>query len=117
MRIFVSTTFSAVHQYPDAPDDVRFLRSPHRHRFHIRAEMGVHHDDRELEFLLVQREVDALLDALGHNFGTRSCEQVAGYLLDGLRAAYGDRFYQVEVSEDGENGAIVSWSPPTGTLL
>lgn len=104
--IFVTTQFEGIHCYPDAPDEVAFLRSPHRHMFHVRATLEVFHDDRELEFILVKRALDQFVtgDALQH----RSCEMIAREILNFLRAKYGVRSSAVEVSEDGENGATIS---------
>lgn len=108
MRIFVTTSFPGQHRYEDAPDEVAFLRTPHRHTFHVRAELEVFHDDRELEFLLCQRAINTFI--LGHfdfDLGTASCEQIAAQIAAFLIRSYGDREVKVEVSEDGENGAIV----------
>ena len=104
--IFVTTQFEGIHCYPEAPDEVSFLRSPHRHMFHVRATLQVFHDDRELEFILVKRALNQFLkgDALQH----RSCEMIAREILNFLQAKYGVRSYSVEVSEDGENGATIT---------
>lgn len=103
IRIFVTTNFEAFHHWPDAPEEVAFLRSLHRHIFYVRAEKVVTHANRDIEFLLLKRELNAIIEEAKDINDTRtwSCEQWAIYLLEMLR------FNRVEVSEDNENGAIV----------
>lgn len=115
--IEVKGQYDGFHKYEDAPDQVAFLRNNHRHLFKWEATIEVFHDDRELEFFLVQAEVNkCILPFLQINKGANlgSCEQQGEIILNGLKAAYGeDRFYLVKVSEDGENAGIVRWSPTT----
>lgn len=92
------------HYWPKAPDRVGFLAFNHRHMFHIRATIQVDHGDRQEEFILLKRRVETWLDAkygTPCQFGSMSCEAIARELLE----AFGFQF--VEVSEDGENGAVV----------
>ena len=35
-NIYVKFTKEGIHCYPDAPEDVEFLKNPHRHIFHFR---------------------------------------------------------------------------------
>ena len=58
--IFVTFQKEGIHRYPDAPEGVEFLRHPHRHMFHFRVEIEVFHDDRDIEFILFKRELEAL---------------------------------------------------------
>jgi hypothetical protein len=104
--IFVTTSFEGIHCYPDAPDEVAFLRSPHRHIFHVKATIEVFHDDRELEFILVKRGLDKFLT--GTDLQHRSCEMIAHNVIGYLNSCYGVRNCSVEVSEDLENGATVT---------
>ena len=48
--IFVKFALPGIHCYPDAPDDVSYLRSPHRHLFHFKVGVPVNHANREIEF-------------------------------------------------------------------
>jgi hypothetical protein len=81
---------------------VAFLRERHRHVFHVRGELEVTHTDREVEFILLKRELERVIASInGETTLEWSCEHWALYLLGALQL---DR---VEVSEDGENGAIV----------
>ncbi len=80
-----------------------FLRDRHRHVFHVRAEKVVRHADRDVEFILLKRAVDAEVKEICGDEATDtwSCERWAFELLQRVQLD------KVEVSEDGENGAIV----------
>jgi len=111
--IVVRTRFIAFHHWPNAPMKVAFLRSCHRHEFHVRLEIPVAHEDRELEFTLVKRELDAFLDVPNTFPTTASCELMAESIVRWAVATYPTkgiyRTYRCEVSEDGENGGLVEW--------
>jgi len=103
ITVFAQFTFEALHHWPAAPDEVGFLRDPHRHLFHVRVEDVVGHHDRDREFVLMGREARGWCVEHAQDPGTLtwSCEKWACYLVD--RGG----FSRVEVSEDGENGAVV----------
>ena len=104
--IVVRTLFEGIHKYADAPNEVGFLREPHRHIFHVEAEIEVKHDDRELEFIMVKRELNKYL--YSKPFGIRhSCEQMAKDIIAFLTEKYGKRKMSVLVLEDNENGGKV----------
>lgn len=110
IQIKVQTRFEFEHCWPDAPDGVAFLRNLHRHEFHVCVVMEVDHDDRELEFILVKRDLDNQIEDSKQLWPTSaSCEQMAFWIGGYLLGKYGERHITVEVSEDGENGAIVSF--------
>lgn len=109
--IWVRTQFVAFHRWPEAPNEVAFLRDFHRHVFHVELSVVVGHDDREVEFFTLKKALDEVLCL--HFEGTysrKSCEQFAkdiagwfNYLTVG----------KITVSEDGENGAtVVFYSVP-----
>ena len=104
--IKVTTQFEGLHFWPDAPKEVDFLKYKHRHIFIVTAKIEVQHLDRELEFFLV-REYMTSLAPVNFDLGRLSCEEIAKHYLEGLQTKYGSRFYEVEVSEDGQNSAIV----------
>ena len=111
MKLFVTTQFEGLHRWKDAPDEVAFLRAYHRHIFHIRFEVEVVEEDRELEFILLKRELEHLVQLLlvGRNLD-ESCESIAKNIVDFMtRVGHmcEGRAARCEVSEDGENGAIV----------
>lgn len=100
--IWVTTTFVGFHRWKDAPDEVAFLRSWHRHVFHVKVTKQVSHMNRDIEFFLLKRDVDEFVQKKfnGQRF-EYSCEQLAQQILEHVEAS------SVEVSEDKENGAIV----------
>lgn len=115
MLTMVWTTFRmpGLHRWPAAST---FLLHPHRHLFHVKAQVEATHDDREIEFLDFQRRAQQLfsnyVDPELEETVPYSCEQLANALLTDLRTAYGeDRHYIVTVSEDGENGSTVVYTP------
>lgn len=109
-KIFVTTEFVGLHHWPEAPKEVEFLRNIHRHRFKVRAEIESFHNDRELEFFMVQSFINSVIEkSVKRMKKRRSCEDMAELILKKLQEKYGDhREYSVEVNEDGENGAILS---------
>lgn len=113
-------TFDKVgfHRYPDAPDEVAYLRDRHRHVFKFRVTVEVIHDDREIEFHLFKNWLVSLYDDSHLEVDHKSCEMLAQDLLHQINNKYGNapiyggntatqREMSVEVSEDGECGAIV----------
>lgn len=112
--IHVTFAWEGVHRWPDADPEgpFAFLANPHRHVFQGDAWIQVYHDDRELEFLAVKLEINRLLPNY-QDMGSTSCEQMAKMVAECLLNKYGwNREVTVEVSEDGENGALVEWTPP-----
>lgn len=101
--IFVTFQFEALHKWGECPlPEVNFLRDLHRHVFHVRMERYVNHNNRDVEFIMWKR---AILDYVqGHlerkDLGNTSCENLAETFAVMFDA------HKVEVSEDGENGAI-----------
>ena len=106
--IVVRTQFEGTHRYPDAPDEVAFLRYPHRHVFHVELQIEVYHDDRELEFIIVKRDLDAYIKWMFESCIDKSCEAMAELIRSYAHERWGEhRLVNVGVFEDGENGAWV----------
>ncbi len=118
--IIVQFKQEGMHYYEDAPDEVDFLREPHRHLFHVRIEVAVTHLDRELEYFMVRGRL--LQKVLAENlFGLdkpvpSSCETMAKRLMELTEQVVKElrpdkpryaRVCRVQVMEDGENGSIV----------
>lgn len=102
-----------MHQYVDAPTEVHFLSYPHRHMLHITVQIEVFDDDRELEFIMVKRELDDFLKSLRLNaVSNRSCEMIAHLILTFVKAEYCEigRDIKITVSEDGENGSVLEYT-------
>lgn len=82
--------------------EIDFLATRHRHNFGIQLEVPVYHNDRDKEFILLQREVATYIkNKYGSpaEFGNMSCESIAEELMEVFDAT------MVIVDEDGENYA------------
>lgn len=114
--IFVTFQKEGIHKYPAAATDpklesVSFLGVPHRHIFHFRVTLDVFHNDRDVEFIMFKRELEALYGNGTLQMDYQSCEMLAEGLIDYISGTYPDRNISVEVSEDGENGATLIYVP------
>lgn len=114
---FIEVTFQkeGIHKYPAALTDpllkqVEFLGYPHRHMFHFRVRVSVTHNDRDIEFILFKRELETLYNGI-YDIDYKSCEMLAEELVEYIQMNYPNRYIEVGVSEDGENGAIIKFSP------
>lgn len=112
-NIFVTFQKEGIHCYPDAPAGVEFLKHPHRHMFHFKVSIAVFHDDRELEFILFKRELEGLYTDSILELDYKSCEMMADDLLEYITNAYVGRDVTIEISEDGENGAVLEYTAPS----
>lgn len=107
-KVYVTLEFEGLHKWKDAPKEVGFLRNLHRHLFKVRVEVEVFHNDREIEFILLKREIERFVGRKFKGKQVGSCEMIAEKILRFVKRKYGkNRKVEVEVSEDGENGAIV----------
>jgi hypothetical protein len=111
--IWVKFTKPGIHCYPNAPDEVSYLRSPHRHLFYFKVSISVFHDDREIEFHMFLNRLKALYETSILQLDHKSCEMIATELLEQILKMYDCRLRQVvvEVSEDDECGAVVCSTP------
>ena len=57
-RIIVTNSFKGCHKYADAPDCVAFLRNVHRHVFNVKTTIEVTHNNRDIEFFMLQDEIE-----------------------------------------------------------
>lgn len=106
-RIRVRNQCEVIHRWPKAPEEVSYLKNPHRHIMHITTDIDVTHNDRELEFIMVKHYIDSVLREVTLP-NTVSCESIAEYIVHRLQDKYGsNRYYRVLVEEDGENGAMI----------
>lgn len=123
--IIVTTEFEGTHFYAAAPEEVKFLAHPHRHIFKVKAELEVFHDDRELEFIIVKRDLQKFCERWFNVENCGSCEMIGNAIVEYLSTRWGislqkkielKREYMhrkiiVEVWEDNENGARVVYEP------
>lgn len=94
------------HSFKDADEEVAFLRNEHRHIFYFKVSIQVNHNDRDIEFISMKRKLEKYFSQ-PDNINNKSCEMLAMDALGYLNTIYPDRDMAAEVSEDGENGAIV----------
>jgi hypothetical protein len=111
--IKIRTEFEGYHFYPNAGDidsRIKFLENEHRHIFKVEVKISVNHLDRELEFFLIKWALNDFIKSGNQNH--KSCEMIAKDILENhLLPSYGDRYYEVVVSEDGESDGIIEYTP------
>lgn len=118
--IWVTFQKEGIHKYPAAATDptlatgdeydVSFLGVPHRHIFHFKVSISVTHNDRDIEFIQFKRWLEKLYSENTLQLNFKSCEMIAEDLYTAINARYPNRSVTIEVSEDGENGATLSWN-------
>jgi hypothetical protein len=120
-QIWVTFQKEGIHKYPAAATDpalatgdeydVSFLGYPHRHIFHFRVWIDVLHNDRDIEFIQFKRWLESLYNGQGAvlSLDYKSCEMMADDLYAHISNRYPDRAIWIEVSEDGENGALIKY--------
>ena len=117
--IWVTFKKEGIHKYPAALEDpalatgdeydVSFLGYPHRHQFHFRVAIKVTHNDRDIEFIQFQRWLENLYKDDVIQLDYKSCEMMSDDLFDQIVAKYPGRDIKIEISEDGENGALIEY--------
>ena len=111
--VWITASFEGIHCWPEAPKEVGFLRSPHRHVFGVKVCVNVSHADRDVEFFTLKKYVQSVIfsDLFPklQEKSSLSCEMMAS-LLGRVLISKGVGVSYVEVDEDGENGACVLFS-------
>jgi hypothetical protein len=79
---------------------------PHRHIFHFKVGIQVYHDDRDIEFIQFKRWLERFYSDGTLELDYKSCEMISDELAEKINKRYPNRFIEIEVSEDGENGSI-----------
>jgi hypothetical protein len=118
-QIWVTFQKEGIHCYPAAVSDpalatgdeydVSFLASPHRHIFHFQVWIDVVHNDRDIEFIQFKRWLENLYRDDTLQLDHKSCEMISDDLYLQIAQKYPDRGVWIEVSEDGENGALIKY--------
>lgn len=109
-EVYCTLRAEGIHRFPNCPfTEVSYLENPHRHVFHIKAYVKVSHDNRDVEFIILKHKIKSFLydeyfdsQLRLFDFDTMSCEQIAKAFISKFDLS------RCEVSEDGENGAIVT---------
>lgn len=109
--VIVRLQIDGIHNWKDAKTtfpEVAYLSDPHRHVFHIEAKKQVFHGDRDVEFLMLKKDISVYLQNKYYdstlrlcNFHGRSCEMIATEILEEFGCT------SVAVFEDNENGGLV----------
>ena len=108
--IWVTTQKEMIHHYDDAPEDVNFLKYPHRHLFKIKVYLEVFHNGRDIEFIMFKRWLEKTLNSYGEYLENKSCEMLSDELAEIIAIEYSGREIKIEISEDGENGTFKEYS-------
>ena len=109
MYVVVRFQFEGFHHFPEAPNEVDFLRKPHRHIFHCEVKLPVTHNDRELEFIMAKQHLQRFVaEKYDFELSKRSCEMICEDLLTEITQKYGLRKdITISVFEDAENGGVL----------
>jgi len=110
----ITHQFAATHHYPDASGPEEFLKYPHRHVFHVTVWIEQFHNNRDIEYMAFKSWLQRNL-LQDQNLGAKSCEMLAENIIARVRAEWcgkdgpgaPTRKIKCEVTEDGENGALV----------
>jgi len=121
-EVYCTLQIEGTHNWPDCPfEEVDYLRVPHRHVFPIKAYQTVTHSDRDVEFIMLKHRIqkhfvekywtgwkkkEEFSGSALCEFGAMSCEMIAQELIEHFNLS------RCEVSEDNENGAVVSRNHP-----
>ncbi|MFH1462060.1 MAG: hypothetical protein ABIF12_03885 [bacterium] len=104
----ISTSFEGIHQYPDAPKEVSFLKHLHRHIFHVKIFIEQFHNDRDVEFIMFKRFIEKIIN--NKKFPkSASCEMVSDFIYEEIIKKYPKRRIKIEVFEDQENGSQIEY--------
>lgn len=101
----VNPEFSTGDEY-----DVSFLAHPHRHIFHFKVSIEVHHNDREIEFIQFKRWLENLYGNGVIELDNKSCEMISDDLYNTIASRYPERDIHISVHEDNENGCTIFYN-------
>lgn len=100
------------HHWPEAPDPRAYLRSRHRHTFHVTPRVRVDHENRAVEFHDLRDHVKAWWGITDREWGAASCEKIAADLAAHL-TGLGLTVTAITVAEDDEDGATITYPQTT----
>ena len=107
--IWITTQKEMYHQYPNAPNEVMYLKNIHRHIFKFKIYIQVYDDDRDIEFIMFKHDVEKIIETLDKQLKQKSCEMISNYINQKIMEKYPYREVIIEVSEDGENGSLYKY--------
>ena len=119
LKVWASFSVIGFHAWPNAPSEVGYLSVEHRHNFKYCVGVEVTELNRQIEFHTLKAKAYSFIKAqytksiglveedVARNFSNKSCEMLAVEMAEYLAVVYEKTPITVEVSEDGENGAVV----------
>jgi hypothetical protein len=78
--------------------------------------IDVVHNDRDIEFIQFKRWLQKLYESGTLQLDYKSCEMMSDDLYVQIASRYPDRAVWIEVSEDGENGALIKYETARPSL-
>ena len=102
----IKFNFVGQHCWKSAPEEVDFLRNPHRHVFYcevyVEQKPGI---DREVEYLQLKERLQEQI--IFHPYITDSCEDIALNIQKFISEILPERKTRIYVYEDNENGCLI----------
>jgi hypothetical protein len=86
-NVIAKLELEGLHNWPAAQGvfpEVGFLSSMHRHKWYITAKKRVHHDDRDVEFIMFKRDILEYLGNEYYNADSRTHEFAITFVLNTL---------------------------------
>jgi hypothetical protein len=111
---FIEVNFQVegLHRWKEAPPQVAFLRNYHRHIFHFHVKRDVRENNREIEFIMLKRHLEAIVRTeILDRPRDASCEMIAEELVNHcleISPLKPGQNIEIVVLEDGENAGGVS---------
>jgi hypothetical protein len=114
--IWVTFSKKGYHYFPAAAideqfSDVNYLGNKHRHLFKFKVAIEVYHQDREIEFHQFLNWLESLFDTSTIDINSKSVEMLSDDLFDKIAEKYPQRKVAIEISEDGECGCCINYTP------
>lgn len=106
--VYCQTRFIGFHCWEEAPPQVGYLRAVHRHEFHVKLGVRVDHDNRDVEFITMRKQLDEFISSHKEHWPIGvSCEMITKVIATYMHSQYQYDVALVEVTEDGENGSLL----------
>jgi hypothetical protein len=120
-QVYCQFQVEAWHKWHNAPAVFGYLANAHRHLFHFKVAIRVDHDNREIEFIelkhILQADMQEYMQSSPEQPLLYSCEMLAKFALKAVQDRYSEADCSADVSEDGENGAIVVYVADDTALM
>ena len=102
--IWITHQLDGVHNYPNAPEQVDFLRNKHRHTFMLKIWIEVFNNDRDIEFYMFKDFIKSR--TIDGDYGSGSCEEISDNINLFIKERYPNRNVMIDVSEEGIQGSF-----------